>query len=326
MGGINKLNIIPTFCCNQACKICRQDIQRSWLVKRYVANNQILLDLCNEIPQGIEVHLTGGEVTLSPQFTCIVKKLSKRSIHFGLVTNGVLLDNFIDLLVIYPPNYIVVSIDTLEPEMYAYIRGGKPEQLSRALQAVLNLRKNRRGEHPHLRANFTVQPDNIKCLLRVAQKYRKLGFDSLSVSHLQWCAITSDNNILDISSNGSQYALLNSSNIKFDSLHKVLSRLSREIVQHPYMEPQKLRHFYSSLAPLLHPVCRWPWEGRYVLPNGEVLICSDLSVGDLGHDSIVEILKPNSKSINNMLSREQSPSRCHTCCHRMLEFDHGGNQ
>lgn len=117
--------------CQQNCINCCNTHRREG---NEISFNQVQ-SITNQLMQyGVKhVVLTGGEPLLCKEFLRIIEYISSRNMSITICTNGVLLGKYAKDLKYYGVNKVIVSLDTLSPTLYDYLRG-----TSNAMPVVLN--------------------------------------------------------------------------------------------------------------------------------------------------------------------------------------------
>jgi MoaA/NifB/PqqE/SkfB family radical SAM enzyme len=123
-----------------------------------------------------------GEPLLHPQIAEILRIAQKYPVARLLSTNGQTLEQAIDALIAYPPEYLIVAVDGLTDETLArYRRGAK---LAPALSGVLRLARIKRERGlvlPVLHMRYIAMQHNQHELPRVPEFARSHGFDLLTI-------------------------------------------------------------------------------------------------------------------------------------------------
>jgi molybdenum cofactor biosynthesis enzyme MoaA len=167
-------------------------------------------------------------------------------LHYTLSTNGVLLDNHVELLNSYPPEKIVISLDSSDSENYARLRGSARNTLSLVIQNVQKLLSSRVGEHPRVKINMSIQPGNIEEILDVVKLVEDVGVDEMSVSHLQWAG--GDESSFHLTSNAPTTGAMIARAVDIERLLCQLRMLPRWVEQHPPLTAQTLMCYYQTQA------------------------------------------------------------------------------
>lgn len=134
-----------------------------------------------------EVTLFGyGEPLLNPEFPAILAHLKRYpNLKTYLLTNGVLLPKFVDLLMDHPLTYLSMSIDSATPETYRRIRrGGELSHILTALTRINEIKRQRGMTDPYLRFIFVMMRDNIKELPMLVALAKQYGVSEIKAEYL----------------------------------------------------------------------------------------------------------------------------------------------
>jgi MoaA/NifB/PqqE/SkfB family radical SAM enzyme len=228
-----------------------------------------------------------------------------------------LLHQHLNLFALYPPEKIIVSIDSFDPDTYRRLRGVGSSSLSWVLENVGRIRRSRNRRQPLIKLNFTVQPQNVHQLHEIAVRAPELGFDEVSVSHLQWS--TGGAIGFHVTSNAARNDTCLAKELDLQTLEQELEQLPVWVEQHPILRGPHLRAYYRDLSFWIGRTCSWPRNGCYILPDGSVYSCATFRMGSLRFSSLPEIWTGKAfagfrKSIETHLLSE-----CRTCCHLQFE-------
>jgi len=306
---------IPTFQCNQKCRLCGQANTRRDLVAKHPEAPALITEVLENIPSSTGVHFTGGEPLLSPNIIRYFSILSDRNIPFTLSTNGTEIGKLLPGLVRYPPDTIVISLDTLDPDLYAHFTATQRGTLRQVMDCVRILREARSSNLPRIKLNLTVRPENVLQIVSVAAEAKSIGFDEMSVSQLQWRR----GEVLDVTSNAPTDGELASSRIETSDLIAQMRALPEWVEKHPDVQNGELERFYKDKTFFLSDRCTWPWHGCYLLPNGEVHSCAHFRMGSVSSKSLSGVWTDRKYNhFRKRVHRSILPA-CRTCCHLMFE-------
>lgn len=120
---IKTLHIEFTTACNSKCIMCDY-----WKIndKQIIDSNLVLSVIAEHVPLGLKkIYFTGGEcLVFAEKLFSLVKRIrdSFPSVEIGLITNGILLKRYSrDISELFEK--IIISLDTVDSEMYKRIRG-----------------------------------------------------------------------------------------------------------------------------------------------------------------------------------------------------------
>ncbi|MEM4519645.1 MAG: radical SAM protein [Sulfolobales archaeon] len=123
-----------------------------------------------------------GEPLTHPKIIEFINRVKDLGIYVVLNTNGSLLDKYVDELLKVEIDEVVVSVDSVETDVYRNIRLGG--FLSNVLRGVLRINELRSGYKPDMTMWFTINTINIDDVPKVPSFARSLGFRKVVFSHI----------------------------------------------------------------------------------------------------------------------------------------------
>ena len=138
---MRKLRISLLDACNMRCVYCMPDNPHFLKREEWASAGDITRIATILCDMGIEeIRLTGGEPTMRPDFLDIVKGLAPLKIQkFGLTTNALLLEKYLDDLYAFGCHYLNISLDSLNKINFHRIT--KRDALDIIMPAILRARK-----------------------------------------------------------------------------------------------------------------------------------------------------------------------------------------
>ncbi len=132
------IDIKVTRRCNASCPYCY--LARTSVDMDINSLRKFLDDLTHVEDLTIRVSfvlLSGGEPLIHPQFEEVLELTLHYASKVGILTNGIGLDNYLDVLTKHRDRVLIqVSIDSIDEELYAGLKGVEPKTLKRVLVAV----------------------------------------------------------------------------------------------------------------------------------------------------------------------------------------------
>jgi MoaA/NifB/PqqE/SkfB family radical SAM enzyme len=188
-GALTKLYVEVTTACNLDCQMC---VRRSWdepighmPLKTF---EKLMADVAKLSVLPI-IHMSGyGEPMTHPDFLELVRLAKATGAQVEMTTNGMLLNaKTAEALIALDMNRIVVSIDSVEPDLYNEIRVKSSYQ-----QVISNFRHLRRlklrgkGRHsnPQVGISFVAMRSNVADLPQLPSLATYLGAWDIQVSNL----------------------------------------------------------------------------------------------------------------------------------------------
>ncbi|MFV0529959.1 MAG: GTP 3',8-cyclase MoaA [Flavobacteriales bacterium] len=116
----NYLRISLTDRCNFRCMYCMPDEKIKFTPQESQMNAEELLTITKEfVEAGVQkIRLTGGEPLIRKDIQTILKGLSQMPVELAMTSNGLLLNDYFDLLKEVNLKVLNVSLDTLKPEKF----------------------------------------------------------------------------------------------------------------------------------------------------------------------------------------------------------------
>ena len=181
-----KIFIEVTTACNLKCQTC---IRHSWAdptthMKRKTFEN-VLAGIA-AFPALDQVVLTSfGEPLLHPRLLEMIARLRERKLAVTLGTNGTLLNESVAReLVRLGVNQVVVSIDGIQPETYAGVRGALLSEVVANIARLNEIKQQTGAAAPALGIEFVAMKQNQKELDGLAELATRLGASRTVVSNL----------------------------------------------------------------------------------------------------------------------------------------------
>ncbi len=172
-----------TSACNLKCIMCGRDEVE--FKKSYLDVN-ILSYIKNVLESAEEVALFGwGEPTVHPDFSEFLKRLSNYNVRKYFVTNGMLLDKFINDVINYKTDIIAISLDGATPDTNNSIR--KHSDFNKIISNIKLLqgeKKELKLSYPYMNFVFTAMKSNIQELPDLVNLAYDLGLEEVKVVYL----------------------------------------------------------------------------------------------------------------------------------------------
>lgn len=183
---IRKIYVELTNKCNLNCKMC---IRRSWLepLEEMLFEDYLkLLDQLTELPELKTIVFGGlGEPTIHPKFKEIVEATKNKlpDIELIITTNGTMIDKFQDLI-IDNFNYMIVSIDAVNEEVFQDIRGSQASKVIDNLRKFAEHRNKIRKFTPWIWAEFVAMRQNIEELPKLLAIAKDLQIKRIMITNM----------------------------------------------------------------------------------------------------------------------------------------------
>lgn len=174
------VQIEPTSKCNLKCKICIRSRVESKVAgdMEFSLFKSLIDQLVKPLYHPRQINLTGlGEPFLHPNILQMVRYAKSRGLNVMMDTNLTLVDRDILLDVIDSKlDTLVVSFDGAAKETFESIRVGAVfENFMENLRLLLELKKERGGEHPEVILNSTIREENVHEIPEMIKMAEDLG-------------------------------------------------------------------------------------------------------------------------------------------------------
>jgi len=253
-----------------------------------------------------EVTLFGyGESLEHKDFSLFFETISTfQTLRTYLLTNGDLLDNYIDVLVEGGLDFLAISMDGASQETYEFLRPGLSyEKIIRNVQMIQKRKKALGRKRPFLRFSFVGMKRNIHELPELIRMAAGLG-----VPEVRFCFLVAHDE-----------RFFRESLFSYPDLCREILDKARQIAQEtrvrlvfPYIEAD------ASGSEPFHRKCSAPWRDFFIGVDGTVRPCmiSKQILGDVTKQDIPEIF--NGRAFRELRERVNSaspPEDCRTCWH-----------
>ena len=258
-----------------------------------------------------EIILWGGEPLVYPEFKAIVEYLKVCQFQLSLITNGVLIDRFAELIK-YSFKTVYISIDGPR-EMHDRIRGhGVFDKVDANLKLL-------HGGTARIIFMTVISPDNVEILPEIPYMLEKLDPDKIILQKLIYLSsaeCAAYKNWLKTTFGMDATAI---DSWAKDDVADYLNKLDRsaEILQRDINN----RRFSTEVEYLPHgaaaalPFCLAPFRRLHVAYNGDVLYCTDFydfKAGKVRNNNLIEIFN---NEISEKFRREIADGNCPACNH-----------
>lgn len=183
---LQKLYVEPTTACNLTCRTC---IRNVWSDPVGSMSEQTWAHLQNQLglfPNLGRVVFTGfGEPLSHPRILDMIADVRDKGIPVSLGTNGLLLDaTMARELVRLRIDRLVISVDGVEPAVYADVRGAMLEQVLDNIRELNEAKRRQDSLQPALGIEFVALKSNLQELPQLAGLASRLGAARVLVSNV----------------------------------------------------------------------------------------------------------------------------------------------
>lgn len=259
--------IEPTTACNLTCRFC---LNRHLPHPRDYLLYEQFVQILNGLPGLLAINLQGlGEPTMNKDIFKMASEARRRKIYVFTVTNLNLSKKMIYKLADSEFDAINISIESVDPEKYAwYRRGGDIRTVVRNLKLLGNLKK-KNGRTFSVGIWTIMTEETIGSIESIFEFASQSGL----IERIQTVFLT------DKASHASKYedALRTQQivdrNAKAKKVRAVLHFLSRK---------------YGIFASLVEGKCSWPWSSVYINAQGLLSPCCNIRNRDLKWGDVAE--------------------------------------
>jgi tungsten cofactor oxidoreducase radical SAM maturase len=183
---LRKLYVEPTTACNLNCRTCIRNVWQDPQEHMDLGTFVQLLQQTQEFPNLRRVVFSGlGEPLTHPHILDMVRLTRQRGLEVTIGSNGLLLDRRLSReLVALGVDRLVVSLDGVEPETYASVRGELPNQVLENIRGLNEAKKELGSQTPALGIEYVVLKSNVAELSQLAGLAAQLGAARALVSNV----------------------------------------------------------------------------------------------------------------------------------------------
>lgn len=282
---IDIISLKLTYNCNLKCSMCWQAKYKEYN-KASVGHMEFenFLNIMNKISflAPSKIFLWGGEPLLHPNFTEIIREVKSRKFLCNLITNGILLEEKTEDILMEKLDTICVSLDGLG-EIHDSIRGvtGAYEKTVNGLKHLLKKKLYR----PIASVNMVINNKNYQYLYDAVKEFASLGVNSIQIQfpvHFDMktglASATFIKNTMGIDIDKWKGFVGEYTSINLDKLDDQLRKIKNEF-KNVWLYPADIPPYewFDANKPHKKVNCLTPWKRLNIEPNGGVNICNDHS-------------------------------------------------
>lgn len=176
------LTTVKNFC-NLNCRMCNPG--KGTL--EYLTADQVDTMLIHAPTTELVIFVAGdSEPLLNPEFPEILQVIKKHGISSNIISNGHLLteEKAAMMIEIGQPNYLDISLDSVDPQIYQNIRGGKIDRVLKGLRRLCDMRNTANANAPHVSLLMVGMEDNIVGLNDFIDFAAEIGAVRVHIDHL----------------------------------------------------------------------------------------------------------------------------------------------
>lgn len=313
--------------CNARCIMCDVGIKkRSTFYEILTNHGEMSVDLiekvANEFYWKPRIRITSTEPLLYSKIAYAMALLKERSFFLSITTNGVLLDKYVEKIIKYGLDELIVSIDG-PPDLNNKIRGiNKTDRIVESLKKL----KQIRSDKPRIGINTVIMPVNYNQIYQTVEYYNDLA-DFHILSHMNYvsedCTAIHNRLFPQYPMSPSCVFGIRPSLVDVDilsaELEKVLKDFKIILIPKIYSNDLLTKYYKEPKKPIRKDQkCAAPWRTAQIMPNGNILIstrCFNLSMGNLYESSFPKIWNGNKlRNFRKDLLRLKYFPVCNRCC------------
>lgn len=328
-----------TYRCNLRCKMCNLWGERGFChEEEEKASTQSDLPLeqfvsvYNQIRDRSErLLLFGGEPTLHPRFSELLRAMTPGRVRATLETNGLslakLADEILDCEVIDSCN---VSIDG-PPEIHDVIRGAKGAyEKSMEGVRVLARRAAERGKPMAIGLRYIITDDNFDVMAAFAESVRHEPIQSLLFQHMMYqhdqvwrdqMKFTKQHFGMDVGyDRGFPFAPKRIDPHRVNEQFRAIRRagLPFHVVINPAYPEEDVVDYYAASDRLPEPKmdCSIIWDHIFIDSRGEAMLCTSITAGNVKEKTVEELWNgEHYRALRQVVRREHHMPYCKICCY-----------
>ena len=320
--------------CNLACSMCGQHRRAAILGSR--PGNRFLplqkvKDLADEVAShGTEIYVWGGEPTLHPDFGKIISYIKSKGIVCAVNTNGLLLQDFVEVILRSKIDSLYVSLDG-PANIHDSIRGRKGTY-ARVMDGLAKLHKKGAGKRPLIVANITLSKGNLGHVEQLLWELEKNDALDMSIVQLGWFVTTEAGTNYekrlkeDFGSEGSSWIGFRDdmASDRAKEIRELVCRIKSAAFRKPILFFPSLgqgmieRYYVDHSDTLGRKRCGSIYRRLEVKANGDAVVCfdfPDIVVGNVHEQTIADIWMGNQlREFRKNLRTKGLLPICSRCC------------
>lgn len=289
------LQVVLTNKCNLNCKMCVND-KIDWELSPVTLNS-----IKDNMKYFERILWQGGEAFLYPDFLSLLELAHKNKVVQSIMTNALLIDEQTADVITKTDTDIVISIDSVNPEIYSYIRSGaKFEQLINSLELLSKYKKINNSQTSLDMATIIMHSTcrELFEFIDFAEKYnfRSICLNQIGMNDKDQDERLTDEDIIFLRSN--KLNLINrikNSPVRFEmnlSCFFEAPKDNHHKEEEPKQENKKQKEKSSECAQKEKLYCQRPWNSIYIEYKGFFMPtckCFGGSMEHIGNKTIEEV-------------------------------------
>lgn len=329
------INCFITEKCNFACEMCHVDTSRKARLTQI--NFPVLKRIIDESASyQPSFQIAGGEPLLYPDIIKILRYLTRKNIPTGMVTNGLLLEEFAQDIVDSGLEFLAISLDG--PDRETQKKRGRVDSFDKVVAGIKKIVRIRgKRLFPNIRIATVITHNNLHNFDQILKLAEKLGVDQWSVSQYFYfpdSVYQSQQKFAQKNQMGGEMWGKNIGGEKdfFNTkerllLKKKIGAISR--IKKNKQSPVRItvddnldiEKYYTSCQPSKKSFCDSPYRQIFVRGNGDLEICQGYIIGNINKDSIHNSWNGSkARHFRNVFARCPLMPACFRCCSLDIKF------
>ena len=274
--------------------------------------------------------LFGGEPLMHSKFSTFVEKIRKCDCVCEVVTNGMLLQKYIDVIA-HPKTNLHISMSG-SGRVHNAIKHSEVSY-ERIIRAVTTIKIQHPDYMKQIHVNCVVLPENVDSILEMVREMSSLGILSFTIQHPQW------EHQREFELNNKEWKRVFGREFEISmEMHKdyvfnetyirKLLKLEETLLQderlkvnfYPELDKNELRLYYDDQQNQFlstDSVCLAPWMSPTIESNGDIKGCTGFTVGNMNKEGFWNSWNGE---VNNRFRRELMLRECYPVCKRCCLF------
>ena len=324
------IEIEPTTTCNLRCRMCHVSFMAE---EPRPVLDPALMDKLASLRGKYFIIGSGFEPTMNPHFSTILRKLAALNAQVELITNGTLLDDeMLSALADTDLRQLTFSFDGIRQETFEHIR--RRADHGKTLDNILRARARLDRQQTFFAVNSTMMRRNLAETPAIVDFWENVDFDLVRF-------------ITMVVREPSAELLRESLYPVRDKFYRLLDEEARKVIETPRRISVAGKYFPWSPVARQYPEhirgnqvmskharnryvtsrrqdaqlghvygserdCKSPWTFARILPDGDVQLCYQFTVGNLHLQTFEQIwLGPRAQEVRERIERERTV--CSTC-------------
>jgi MoaA/NifB/PqqE/SkfB family radical SAM enzyme len=308
---LNTVFFVLTYKCNLRCVMCGLWGPQGLCISKINSQEELSLDIWKKVVSDLKkispnIILFGGEPLIYKNWYEIAKYIRENNLRCHLPTNGTLIKNNLEKITEVITN-VDFSLDGIG-EIHEKIRGerGIFEKIIEGIVTLNKYKEEKKLSLPYLNICCTINHLNYSNISEIPEFFEKNNI-KINLLNFQNIEFTEKDTIIkqkkffkeNFNSETSFWEGVEKKNFEIDleilikEIRKIKSKKYKNIkyieFEPDFTEEQLKAYYRREHYKIKNKKCLSPWTTAMILPDGEVWICPDYSVGNIKEKNILEL-------------------------------------